>query len=311
MFKLFLSIFCICFFIRCKDDSNKINYIESAEMNIINSDYKTALTFYSKADNILSIDCYNALTASVKIEDWKQAHLWSKKLVKRGVKKKYFLQNKFKKFINSKEWKHFNKNYNKYRNSFLESFDKSLLNKIKYFLNKDQEVYCSSKSGQQSYVNQKDRTLSLDDELQFLFENNKINEKTIGANVKNDTILLPYPTYYVLLRHSFQTNSKLIKYFESNIKINKLMKKDVFLNLKNNPGDKNVIYKINNKFFESSKSDKNNEEYLDYKRKLIYNLCNPKSDFILYAPYVTLNFKNNSKEDILKSFYKPFNFDCE
>ena len=292
------------------DDSQKKDFGSLAEDSIMESNYINAIDNYNRVTNLLSIDCYNALIASIKIKDWDGANKWTKELILRGVGKSFFNQKIFNDYRSSHDWKKLETRFSEYRSAFQETYNESIDSKIKQLIEIDQAQYCGLKTGDVSLDSAFNLTLSMDENIIGLFNEPKLlTEKSIGANIKNDTILLPFPKYYVLLRHSFQSNSSFFEYFKENYDVGLYMKQEVFNNLENTPFKDNVVYKIDDEFYEKLNPKTDSIGYSKYLKRIEFNECFP-NNFKIYAPYTTLNFKNEQSKNNFLSSTEPLKFSC-
>jgi hypothetical protein len=275
----------------CKNVSES-NHIENAEKHIVNFNYEDALYNYDNADTLFSADCWNALLCAVKIKKWTTAAYWCKELIQRGVKITFFKQRKFDEFRKTKSWKQLEKDYTVYRDSFENTFILELKNSLIDLDNEDQVEYCGLQDQSNNLISAFESSKSIDSRVTYLLNKyGAFSEKKIGANIVKDTILSNSPIYFSILRHSFQSDSKLffnsVKEF---VDSNTMLKKEIFENSRSEPMSKNVLIKVNEFYYEST-SDSFNDNFLFYKKKLIFNQCYNEFGFILFAPYNVLNFK--------------------
>lgn len=266
--------------------------VKHAEESIINGNFIEALEYYNNIEHYYAVDCYNALNCAIEIGNWKEANKWSVKLIKLGAVKNFFNQKKFEHYKNTNYWKEIYNNYDYYYESFLKSRNSKLIHELEELIAEDQIEYCGLPTGESNLEEVFDKTKSIDLKLiELLKKYGFFAEKMISFNIKKDTIISPLPKFYGLMRHSFQSNSKLFYDKLNNAVKEGKLKKEIFNAISNSPSSHNTIIKYNDEFYETNNNSAT--EYELYKRKIEYNYCNTSSKYILYAPYSILNFKDS------------------
>jgi hypothetical protein len=117
--------------------------VDTAEINIVDSVYQKALSYYNKAFNIVEIpygkDLYNAALCASKIGDYTKTTDLLNHLVEKGIAKVYFEDNDyFMEYRKSQSWKDFVDNYNIQRNKYNANINSHLKDKFKNMLDRDQ-----------------------------------------------------------------------------------------------------------------------------------------------------------------------------
>ena len=301
----------------CKNNSyseknNVLEYrslINYAEENILNGEYSVSLNFYKKAEKnintMFAIDLNNALISSVKTEDWENAVYWSKKLIGKGITLIFFERDLFDKFKTTPEWSFFLRDYKSIRDRHLKGVDKVMIDSLKILKEIDQNHYCLIPSGKIELKEAFTRTVFIDSLLSKLITRRGFpSEKLVGTSKKSDTFISPLPSFFPLLRHSYQANSSLIEKHLKDAVASGYLKQEVFDRIS---GIDNMQYAvIDCNIYKPKLSDPESTQENLIVKKIIYNNSNSHEGYIFYAPLSIL--KGVSKKSFGNHFDMTYSY---
>jgi len=308
IFYSFLLMFSCCK--QLKNEGNVKEYslmIELAESELLNEEYASALSFYEKSEkhlsNVLGVDCYNALMASIEIKNWESSTYWALRLVEKGIDLNYFSQEIFQEFRTSDAWPKFVTKFKSSRAKFQLTFNKELKIKLEKLIAADQQVYCQIPNNN-SYALKNENSEELENTFYNLLKNRELfSEEEIGLNVINKHDIIFSPIYYVLLRHSFQNGNELANQFlKSGVNLGII--KPEFKQLVEITPFSDKTYLLNGGDYYKLK--KSNISSL-YKRKIEYNHYSQDKKFLFFAPYNEIEMKNSIDNVVLLDSFEKVN----
>lgn len=296
---------------------NSIEYndiITKAENEALDENYLEANKQYSKALNkfsqIFSFDLYNALVTSIKIKNWDSAEKYSYELIKRGCTADFFERPLFDNFKLTSQWENLENSYEILREVYLINLDNVLIDSLSILQEIDQNQYCLIPSGNIELKNAFTRTIFIDSLLVKLIKNHGYpSEKLIGANIKRDTSISPLPSFFPLLRHSYQANSKLLQNYLTSAVENGHLMQEVRNKISDIDNMKYIV--VDCKIYKSRFITSNSYTDKLLEKKIRYNNEKKDLDYVFYAPLAILNntnIENFSGEDFDSMYEFVTNF---
>jgi hypothetical protein len=277
--------------------------IEEAESHIIDYDYAMASKKYEKGyelnHSMFGIDVYNALLCNVYLKNWIGCEFWASKLIDKGVETDFFNSKVFNELKKTNEWGNI-------KNLFLRRKSKiniDLKRQLDSLVIEDQKVYCSIPTGEISYYEAKENTISVEEKFSHLIEKYGYpTEEKVGLRVINDTLLSFIPPFDVLIRHGYQSNNtKLLNFFNSSLNSGEM---DLRVKISNSDDSENfivykgVLYKLKSKYM---------DEDLANERKLKFINSNRHKGFLIYAKYsIVGSFADSQDVDEYFKMYDLF-----
>lgn len=294
---------------KAKDkEINYYTYTEEAENYILKSQYSKAKETYIDLNIVYDImyarDIHNAIRCAIFSRDYENAYFWSEKLAKKGVEFKYFNSKIFNLLKKHKEWNNFSMKYDSIYKASQKEKNFDLKKQMEQLLDEDQSSY--------GLANRKDpktlyeTTERITDKLIDLLKREGFpSEEKIGVYTKNDTVIIPFPEYHVLIRHAIQQKPKKLEIL--NDLLNKSIKK---LEYDSKRSSNNVFY--NNSCFQiykgnlyNSKSCGSNDLMV---RKMKFIFSNSYGFFIHTDNYVVIEYNKENPEEYDKYFDENYNF---
>ena len=126
-------------------------FVNKAELTIIDSNYIKALYFYQKAFGSVNFpfasDYYNALLCATFTNNYDLAFEYMYKLIHKGIKYEKFAQNKYLKPLqNDERWNDFKNYYDKNRDTIVAGFNQELKIEFQEMLERDQAINRAGKN---------------------------------------------------------------------------------------------------------------------------------------------------------------------
>ncbi len=287
---------------------NYYTYTEEAENYILKGQFAKAKEQYialiKEFPVLFARDIHNAIRCAMFSRDYENAYFWSEKLAKKGIGIKYFDSKPFILLKKHKEWTNFIVKYDSIYNEFRSRIDIRFKVEIEKLLEEDQAVYgvANRKEPRVLFETTEKITAKLIDLL-----NNKgyPSEEKIGVYINNDTVIIPFPDYHVLIRHAIQQKPKNLEIL--NNLLNKNIKKLEYDSKRssNNVFNYNSCFHIYKGNLLNSKSCGSND-LMVRKMKLIFN--NPHGFFIHTDNYTITEYNKENHEENDKFYNEQFNF---
>ncbi len=305
MKKTIIYFFILCLLFSCtsskneKFDSKEYNaLISKAENELLNKNSFEAHKLYKKAfkkfPKMFSSDFNNALVTSIKNKYWDDAIIYSSELIKKGCDFSFFERDFFEEFKSVPQWNVLEEKYDELRYSHFNNIDKVLIDSLNILNDIDQNQYCLIPSGKIELKNAFSRTVFIDSLLSKLIDDRGFpSEELIGANVKGDTYISPLPSYFSLLRHSYQANSDLLQKRLQKAIVNGYLKEEVYNKISAIDNMRYIV--IDCKIYKDKFNNSDSLKDILFEKKIIYNNSIMDEGYILYAPLAILN--ETTKED--------------
>jgi len=289
-------------------DINYYTYTEEAENYILKRQFVKAKEQYNLLNKNYNIvfarDIHNALRCAILTRDYENTYYWAVKLAKKGVDIKYFNSKIFNLLKKQKDWNNFSKKYNSIYNEFQSKRDIKLKEEIEKLLHEDQSDY--------GLANRKEPKILFDTTervtnklIDLLKEKGYPSEEKIGVYTKNDTVIISFPDYHVLIRHAIQQKPKKLEI------MNDLLTKSIKNYEYDSKRSSNNVFNYNSCFhiykgnLYNSKSCGSND-LMVRKMKFIFN--NPYGFFIHTENYVITEYDKENPEEYDKFYNEQFNF---
>ncbi|MRX41948.1 hypothetical protein GJU43_21940, partial [Flavobacterium sp. LC2016-23] len=194
-----------------KGEITYYTYTEKAENYIFARQYARAKEEYNtlsqKYPVLFARDIHNAIRCAILSRDLKTAFGWSEKLALKGVELPYFNAKIFTSMRKNPEWKNFSTKYDSICKGAQGHWNLRLLKELDDLLQEDQAVY-----GLENRKNPKvlyETTERVTDKLiDLLKKEGYPSEEKTGCHVVNDTTLLSFPDFNVLMLHAEQQKTK-------------------------------------------------------------------------------------------------------
>ena len=280
-----------------KEDINYYTYTQNAENYIMARQYVKAKEQYNLLNQnypfLFAGDIHNGIRCAVLSRDFKTAFLWSKKLASKGVELSYFNSKIFNGMRKNPDWENFSIKYDSICLLTKKNWNLKLKKELTDLLQEDQVNYGleNRKDPKVLYETTERVTKKL---IDLLKREGYPSEEKIGAYVKNDTILIPFPDYNVLIRHAVQQKPKNLAV------LNELLDKSInsleYDSKRSFNNDKEYdscfhIYKGN---LYNSKSCGRNDLMI---RKIIFKFSNPSGFIMDYGNFIIAEYnRDNPKE---------------
>lgn len=190
-----------------KSEITYYTYTQNAENYILSRQYAKAKEEYNllaqKYPILFARDIHNAVRCAILSRDMKMAFIWSEKLALKGIELSYFKAKIFNGIKKNPEWKSFSIKYDSVCKVSQSHWNLKLKNELTDLLNEDQADY--------GLENRKDaKTLNATTEratgklIDVLKKEGYPSEERIGSSVKNDTTLISFPDFNILIVHALQ-----------------------------------------------------------------------------------------------------------
>lgn len=194
-----------------KGEITYYTYTEKAENYILARQYARAKVEYNtlsqKYPVVFARDIHNAIRCAILSRDLKTAFWWSEKLALKGVELPYFNAKIFTVMRKNPEWKNFSTKYDSICKGAKGNWNLRLLKELDDLLQEDQADY-----GLENRKNPKvlyETTERVTDKLiDLLKKEGYPSEEKTGCYVVNDTTLLSFPDFNVLMLHAEQQKTK-------------------------------------------------------------------------------------------------------
>ncbi len=283
-------------------------YTEKAENYILRRQFADAKKTYwelvEKYKVLFSRDLHNAIRCAILSRDYKNAFYWGEKLANKGINIKYFDAKIFNSLKKNPDWKKFSMRFDSISIESNKRINLDLKLQLEELLKEDQNDYGLANRKESKILNETTERVT-DKLIELLKKESYPSEEKIGIYTKNDTILIYYPDYNVLIRHAIQQNpSKLIE-------LNELLDK-AFYSLEydknRNSNHQNFIgacfhiYKGN---LYKAKSCQNNDLIV---RKIKFEFNNPNSFIINQGDYVVTEYNRENPQEYDKYYEENFDF---
>lgn len=315
---ILLSILLVFSCVKEKSQFDLLKYeehIDNAETFLIKNDLKSALLSYYEGDkylnNMMAVDIYNALIISCKLEKWNDALFWSKKILKKGVSLELFNKKIFNKYKTTNEWVELKSEFDSFNSRFLKNMNKNLYDSISILRKIDQQNYCNIPTGKILLDDAYDKTIFLDSLFSNLLKTNGFpSEEKIGVSIEKDTILAVLPTFYPLIKHSYQSESNSLDSFLKNAVDNGLLKRSLYVDISANTGNMPFVV-INCRIYQNRFARLDSVELINLKNKITFKNKRINNDYLIYAPLIILDGSNidDTKEqfEMMFSFVEKYN----
>lgn len=190
-----------------KTEITYYTYTQNAENYILSRQYAKAKEEYNllaqKYPILFARDIHNAVRCAILSRDMKTAFIWSEKLALKGIELSYFKAKIFNGIKKNPEWKSFSIKYDSVCKVTQSHWNLKLKNELTDLLNEDQADY--------GLENRKDaKILNATTErvtgklIDVLKKEGYPSEERIGSAVKNDTTLISFPDFNILIVHALQ-----------------------------------------------------------------------------------------------------------
>ncbi|WP_264537361.1 hypothetical protein [Flavobacterium sp. N1736] len=265
-----------------KKEINYYTYTQNAENFILARQYGKAKEEYNvlaqKYPVLFARDIHNAIRCAILSRDFKTAFLWSEKLALKGVEIPYFNSKIFNGIRKNPEWKSFSIKYDSICKLTKKSFNYSLEKELADLLNEDQADYGleNRKKPKELYETTERVTAKL---IDLLKKEGYPSEERIGAYVANDTTLISFPDFNVLILHAVQLKPKNLDV------LNELLDKST-----------NALE------YDSKRSYNTNNEFGSCFRIYKGNLYNSKSCGTNYAEFKKISFKFSNPNSFIMDY---------
>lgn len=309
MSKLLNLLFIFLLFFSCTQISNKDlpkevetynHYVAQAESFIMEGKYDKAIEYYGKSYDLhnymFAVDIENVLICCIQLKDWDKSIFWVEQLIKKGVTIVFFDSKRFELLRKSRKWENFLKSYEEIYSEFQNTRDKNLIDSLAVLKEIDQLQYCQIGIEDTKFADVIPVTIQVDSLFTNLIKNNGFpSEEKTGVNIIKDTILSSYPSFGVLLRHSYQANSNYLDSLSTKAVKNMELKKEVYRSIVNDNFSfiviANKIYE--DKIFTTYIADKEEIDFL--RRKIVFKYSKNKEGFNFYTPLAS--FENLEIEE--------------
>ncbi len=306
--------------------------INSAELKIIDGDYKSSLNLYltafKKSDRNFAVDLFNASICAVKINKKNKAIILCKALAEKGVGVKFFTGNvAFLPLSNSKFWPQILRDAARARDSFHNANNK-LLALLDSLVERDQAVNLAWRNApgdkrREARLHMDEVYDTLSRTLKTIFDTvGFVSEFSVGVRVKNDTLINDWFPFYIIMVHNYQARMTGDTLFSSTLKkalAEQLIKPSQYAMIPDFGGSivpsENYrstqhyiqyncnLYKenVNDEMVEEIDSLRNSihlEPLADNLRKIVFNIKNPNTPFIIFgraAKYMSFTDKESER----------------
>lgn len=268
-----------------KKEINYYTYTKNAENYILSRQYAKAKEEYNLLSQnypvLFARDIHNAIRCAILSRDFKTAFEWSEKLALKGVALSYFNSKIFNGIKKNPQWKSFSIKYDSICKIAQSKLNLSLKKQLEDLLNEDQADYglANRKSHKVLYETTEKVTGKL---IDLLKKEGFPSEEKIGAFVKNDTTLISFPDFNILIVHAVQQKP------ENLIVLNELLDKSSNAfeydgkRSSNSDDQLNSCFRIYKGNLYNSKSCGNNDLEV---RKISFKFSNPNNFIMDYGNF--------------------------
>ncbi|WP_264529048.1 hypothetical protein [Flavobacterium sp. N502540] len=269
-----------------KQEINYYTYTQNAENFILARQYGRAKEQYNllaqKYPVLFARDIHNAIRCAILSRDYKNAFWWGEKLALKGIELPYFNSKIFAVMRKNPEWKSFSVKYDSVSKNTQHKWNLNLKKELTNLLNEDQAEYGleNRKSARILHETTERVTGKL---IDLLKKEGYPSEEKIGSLVVRDTVLVPFPSFNVLIIHALQQKPDNLSILNELLdKSSNALEYDGKRRVKNMLGEGSClrIYKGN---LYNSKSCGGNELEI---RKISFMFSNPKGFIMDYGNFV-------------------------
>lgn len=269
-----------------KQEITYYTYTQTAENYILSRQYGKAKEQYNLLNQnyptLFARDIHNAIRCAILSRDFKTAFFWSEKLALKGIELPYFNSKIFLGMKKNPEWKSFSIKYDSICKLTQSNWNLKLKKGLTDLVNEDQADYEleNRKSPKELYETTERVTGKLIDVLK---REGYPSEERIGSYIKNDTTLISFPDFNILIIHAVQQKPKNLAV------LNELLAKSIntfeydskrSANNDNQIGSCFSIYKGN--LYGSKSCGRNDLEI----RKISFKFRNPNSFIMDYGNFI-------------------------
>ncbi|WP_208022744.1 hypothetical protein [Flavobacterium jejuense] len=296
-----------------EDQDSKLSvyylFTKRAEDFILRGQYAKAKEEYLLLDKeypvLFARDIHNAVRCGVLSRDYKNAFYWGEKLAPKGVPIKYFNASVFTVLKRNPGWKNFTVRYDSIYKESLEKFNKNLKTQIEALTEEDQADYGLANRKEPKVLYE--TTVRVTDKLiELLRKEGYPSEEKIGVYTKNDSTLLFYPDYNVLITHAWQKKvenlndlDKLLVKFGENLEYD-------YKRNRLKSGINNSCFHVYKGNLYNSKSCSNNNEGMVRKMKFMFN--NPHNFIFYNNEYDVIPYEKAIEKERDEYYKENYNF---
>lgn len=283
-------------------------YTEKAENHIIRRQYadanKTYLQLEHEYKTLFSQDIHNAIRCAILSRDYENAFFWGKKIAQKGINIKYFNASIFTTLKKNLKWEEFNNSFDSISNHAVSKINFGLKQQLQDLLDEDQSDYGLENRQEPKKLYETSERVT--DKLIKLIEKEGFpSEEKIGVYVKNETIVVPFPDYNVLIRHAVMQNPSKLKDL---VALLNNSSDSLEYDKKRSPSHRSFVnscfhvYKGN---LYNNKSCGNNELMV---RKIKFMFSNPNNFIVDQGDYVITEYNKQNPQEYDKFYEGNFNF---
>jgi hypothetical protein len=255
-------------------------------------------------NTLFARDIHNAIRCAILSRDYKCAFYFGKKLARKGIDKKYFNSKMFNVLRKNSEWNQFITVYDSVFTDNKRNINGYLKEQLEKLTEEDQADYGleNRKEPKVLYETTERVTSKLIDLLQ---KEGYPSEEKIGVCTKNDTILISFPDFNVLIRHAYQQNPKNL------LVLNEIIEKsyNVLEYDKKRSGNHrsfgNSCFQIYKGRLYNNKSCGNNDLMV---RKIKFGFNNPNNFLVDRGDYIVWEYDEAHAVEKDKFYEENFNF---
>jgi hypothetical protein len=286
-----------------KEEVNYYTYTKNAENYILARQYARAKEEYNtlsqKYPVLFARDIHNAIRCAILSRDLKTAFGWSEKLALKGVELPYFNAKIFTSMRKNPEWKNFSTKYDSICKGAKGNWNLKLLKELDDLLQEDQSVY-----GLENRKNPKvlyETTERVTDKLiDLLKKEGYPSEEKTGCYVVNDTTLLSFPDFNVLMLHAEQQKTKNLDILKELLdQSSNALEYDRKRDFNSDTGYNSCFHIYKGNLYSSKSCGRNDAEI----RKISFKFNNPNGFIMDYNNFVieAYNSRNHKETD---DYYK-------
>jgi hypothetical protein len=291
-----------------KGNTNYYTYTKNAENYIIARQYVKAKEEYNLLNqnyfSVFARDIHNAARCAILSRDLKSAFWWGEKLAFKGIELSYFNSKIFNVMRKNPEWKNFSIKYDSIYKLTKSKWNLKLKKELTDLLNEDQVSYgLENRKDQKALYDTTERVTGK--LIEILKREGFPSEEKIGSYVKNDTVLVPFPDFNVLIRHAMQQNPKNLAV------LNELLDKSIeAFEYDSNRSFNNAteydscfhIYKGN--LYNSKSCGRNDLEV----RRISFKFSNPNRFIMDYGNFVISEYNSKNPKEGDDYYEQNYNF---
>lgn len=286
-----------------KKEVDYYTYTQNAENYILGRQYAKAKEEYNllaqKYPTLFARDIHNAIRCAILSRDFKSAFLWSEKLALKGIDLSYFNSKVFTGIRKNPEWKNFSIRYDSVCKVTQSHWNLKLKNELTDLLHEDQADYGleNRKDPKVLYETTERVTGKL---IDLLKKEGYPSEEKVGSFVVNDTTLISFPDFNVLIIHAAQQKTKNLDALNELLdKSNSVLAYDSKRNFNNDSGYGSCFHIYKGNLYNLKSCGRNDLEI----RKISFKFSNPNGFIMDYGNFVieACDSKNSQKMD---NYYK-------